>query len=74
MSYAKLRGKIREVFETQKAFAAAMGMDAATISGKLNGRSDWSRKEIELACTLLNIPIEEMQHYFFCPKNCENAI
>lgn len=74
MSYSKLRGKIREVFGTQDAFAVAMGMNTATLSSKLNGRTDWSRAEMELACTLLHIPLEEMHIYFFCPKNCENAI
>lgn len=67
MSYSKLRGKIREVFDTQEAFADAMKMNAATISGKLNGRSDWTRAEMELACSLLSIPMIEMHKYFFCP-------
>lgn len=74
MSYAKLRGKIREAFGTQEAFALAMGLNAATISGKLNGKSDWTRHEIELACTLLHIPMDEMYSYFFYKKSCENAI
>lgn len=74
MSYNKLRGKIREVFGTQEAFAAAMDMNTATVSGKLNGRSDWTRAEMELACSLLGISMLEMHLYFFCPKNCENAI
>lgn len=74
MSYSKLRGKIKEVFGTQDAFAAAMGMNPATLSAKLNNRLDWSRAEMELACTLLGISLMEMHIYFFCPKNCENAI
>ena len=73
MSYAKLRGKIKEVFGTQDAFAVAMEMNTATLSGKLNGRSDWARAEMEQACRLLNIPVTLMHLYFFCPKNCENA-
>lgn len=73
MSYSKLRGKIREVFGTQKAFAEAMEMDVATLSAKLNGRSEWSRCEMEKACILLAIPMGEMHLYFFCPKSCENA-
>lgn len=73
MSYSKLRGKIKEVFGTQEAFASAIGINAATVSGKLNGRSDWTRKEVEGACVALGIPMEEMHIYFFCPKNCENA-
>lgn len=65
MSYSKLRGKIREVFGTQEAFATAMGMNTATISGKLNDKSDWTRAEMELACSLLKIPMLEMHEYFF---------
>ena len=70
MGYPKLRGKIREVFCTQSAFARQMGMNAATVSAKLNGKSDWSRTEMELACTALGIPMSEM-HIFFCPENCD---
>lgn len=66
MGYSKLRGKIREVFGTQAAFACCMDMNAATISAKLNGKSDWSRKEMEAACVALGIPMSEM-HIFFCP-------
>ena len=55
VSYSKLRGKIREVFGTQEAFAVALGINAATISGKLNGEA-------------LHIPMEEMHVYFFTPK------
>lgn len=73
MSYSKLRGKIKEVFGTQDVFAAAMEMNTATLSGKLNGRSDWARAEMEQACRLLNIPMTDMHLYFFCPINCENA-
>lgn len=64
-SYAKLRGKIREVFGSQDAFALDMGMDRSTVSLKLNGKSDWTRNEIEKACYLLHIPIEEVHDYFF---------
>lgn len=73
MSYSKLRGKIREVFGTQEAFATAMGMDKSTLSAKLNGKTDWTKAEMEKACSLLGIPLMEMHFYFFCPKNCENA-
>ena len=43
-SYAKLRGKIKEKFGSQDSFAAAMEMDRSTLSLKLNGKSDWTRK------------------------------
>lgn len=68
MSYAKLRGKIREVFGYEASFAAAMGMNPASLSAKLGNKSPWKREEIEKACTLLGIPIEEVHLYFFHKK------
>lgn len=68
MSYDMLRGKIREVFKTETAFAAAMGMNPATLSAKLNNITPWKREEIEKACELLGIPIEQVHLYFFEKK------
>lgn len=68
LSYAKLRGKIREVFCTNERFAAAMEMDASSLSSKLNNKTPWKREEIEKACALLGIPIEEVYLYFFTVK------
>lgn len=64
-NYAKLRGKIREVFGTQDAFAAAMEMDRSTLSLKLNGKSDWTLPEIDKSCALLYIPVADVYKYFF---------
>ena len=69
MSYAKLRGKIREVFGTNKPFAEAMEMDLSSLSKKLNNRSPWTREELEKACELLHIDISEVHIYFFCSKS-----
>lgn len=74
MSYAKLRGRIREVFGTQESFASAIGIDASTLSKKLNGVSDWTTPEMEKACSALEIPIDQVHQYFFCIRSCENAI
>ena len=48
MSYAKLRGRIREVFGTDEAFSKAMGLNKATISKKLNNKTDWSLSLIHI--------------------------
>ena len=64
-NYKELRGKIRGKFGTQEAFAKAMGMNSASLSLKLNNKSDWTRVEIERACTLLGIPLEDAVLYFF---------
>lgn len=68
MSYSKLKGKIKECFNTNKAFAIAMGMDLSSLSAKINNKSPWKREEIEKACGLLGIPIEDVYLYFFTKK------
>lgn len=64
-TYGKLRERIKAVFGTIGAFSNAMGKDRSTISNKLNGLSPWTQTEIESACKLLNIAIEEVGEYFF---------
>ena len=68
MSYGKLRGKILEVFGTNECFSNALGIDPSSLSAKLNNKSPWKREEIEKACELLGIPIEEVYLYFFTQK------
>lgn len=68
MSYNKLKGRIKEVLGSQAAFADAMNMDRSTMSLKLNGKSEWTRVEIETACHLLEINITEVPAYFFTEK------
>ena len=65
MKYSKLRGKIREVYYNNKNFADPLGMDVSSLSAKLNDKSPWKREEIEKACMLLHIPIEDVHLYFF---------
>lgn len=65
MRYAKLRGKIREVYGTTAKFAEDLGVDSSTLSFKLNGRRTWREDEMAKACELLHIPIETIHEYFF---------
>lgn len=68
MLYAKLRGRIREVFGTQDAFAYAMGMNRVSLSHRLSGKLDWKSSEIVSACALLSIAEEEIVPYFFAVR------
>lgn len=68
MTYAKLRGKIREVFGTNRKFGIAMNMDPSVLSSKLNRKTQWKEDEIARACYVLGIPIEEVWLYFFNEK------
>lgn len=70
MKYGKLRGRIREKYATQSAFASAMGMSITTLSAKLNRKTDWTRAEMERVCRLLYISAEDIPAYFeFNSKN-----
>lgn len=64
-TFGKLRERIREKYKTQKVFALAMGMDISTLNAKLNGLRDWTLSEIESACRLLDIRMDEVKDYFF---------
>lgn len=61
--YPKLRGKIIEVYGSQKAFAEALGTTSATLANKLNGKTEFKRDEIIMSRQLLNI--EDVTPYFF---------
>ena len=53
--YSRLKGKIKEKFNTQNDFAKAMDMTPTTLSAKLKNRSYFSSNEISRAVDLLNI-------------------
>ena len=63
--YSKLRGRIREVFGTQEAFAKALNIHSTSLSARLNDKAQWRREEIVLSCELLSIPIDDVSSYFF---------
>lgn len=66
--FNKLRGRIKERFGSEKAFAEAMGMAPSNLSARLNGKIHWGMVEIRLACDLLKIPDDEVVAYFFTQK------
>lgn len=66
--YAKLRGRIREVCETQERFSDLMGMSKPTISAKLNNKSEFTQPEIIRAVEVLDLKYDEISSYFFTPN------
>lgn len=63
--YRKLKGKIKEVFDTQDSFAKDMEMSKTALSQRLNGSVEWKASEIAKACNLLHIPLSDAYLYFF---------
>jgi transcriptional regulator with XRE-family HTH domain len=63
--YSKLRGRIKEMYGTQDAFAEAIGIGRVSLSEKLNNKVEFRQREINKSCEVLEIPIDEMTDYFF---------
>lgn len=70
--FSKLKGRIKEIYGTQSAFAIAMLMNEATLSNKLNNNVEFSPKEIVRALLLLNIDFGKVKEYFFTLKVQKN--
>ncbi len=66
--FSKLRGRIKEQFGSERAFAEALGMTTSSLSARLNGKTQFGADIIVVSCQLLNIPDEEIGAYFFKPK------
>lgn len=66
--YRKLRGKIREFYETQDDFAKDLGIGRVSLSKRLTNQIDFSQQEIKKSCELLNIEEKEISLYFFTLK------
>lgn len=70
MFFNKLKGKMRELGYTQKKLATELKITAQTLNAKLNGRSDFTLKEI---LKLKNILGLEVLNDFFLISNPKNA-
>lgn len=66
--YSKLRGKIKEVFETQDKFAEALGIGRVSLSQRLTNKLEFSQAEISRGADLLGISRDDIPCYFFTPK------
>lgn len=64
-NYCKLRGKIKEVCNTQDIFAKRLGIGRVSLSQKLNNQREFSQEEILEACNILGIDPTEVHTYFF---------
>ena len=64
-NYSKLLGRVREFGLTQKDVAAQIGVNATTLSLKLNNKARFTASEIDAICKLLDIAKEEIGAYFF---------
>ena len=66
-NYSKLRGKIRELYHTETAFARELEISRVSMSAKLSGHVAFTQEEILKSAKLLNIPDESFHDFFFSP-------
>ncbi len=66
--YSKLKGRIKEKFDTQEKFSAALGLSERSISLKLSSSRGWKQDEIMKAIEVLGLTENDIQSYFFTLK------
>ena len=71
--YSLLRGRIRELFGSEKNFAiklrnSGLSMSAGTFNSRINGNTYFKQPEMQVICKLLQIKLEEMTLYFFTSR------
>lgn len=64
-NYNKLRGLIVEKYGTMGRFSKEIGISETSLSLKLNNRAPFKQSDIEVICSALEIPPEEISVFFF---------
>lgn len=68
-NYSKLRGRIREVFGSEKEFATKLGTSDTAMSLILNNKAQFRQDQIRKSCVLLKITPTKIGDYFFCEES-----
>lgn len=63
--YSYLLGKMKERGFTQESLSKCIGISAVSLNLSLNNKRTFKQDEITKICETLNIPIENVQIYFF---------
>ena len=67
-NYDKLKGRVKEIFDTQENFANAINISTTSLNYKLNNKKKWTQSEIYNSILVLQIPNNEIINYFFTKK------
>lgn len=63
--HSKLRGRIVEKYGTYAAFFKNLNISEVQASNKLNGKAEFSRKDIVQWCGLLDIELKDVGLFFY---------
>jgi len=66
--YSRLKGRIKEKFDTQERFASELNVSIPALIKKLNNKSQFTQTEIDRIRLLLDISSESLDSYFFNKK------
>ena len=68
--FSKLEGRIKEKLKYNNVFAEKIGTSAASLSSKLNNKTDFTASEISTAIEpdVLDLSVNEIGEYFFKVK------
>lgn len=64
-NYNKLKGRIKEYYDTQESFGKSINLSATSINNKLNNRVPFTQDEIFKSISNLHILSNEIQEIFF---------
>nr|DAG49944.1 MAG TPA: Protein of unknown function (DUF739) [Bacteriophage sp.] len=65
--YSKLRGRIRELYGSERNFADKIKMNRSTLSLKCGNKSEFTQSEIFRILNALNLTAADIENYFFTP-------
>ncbi len=68
----KLLGKIVEAGYSQRSLAKELGISKNTLNGKINGKTPFNTKEIEVLCTKLMIVSNYEKADIFLSQSSQN--
>lgn len=63
--HSKLLGRMRERGYTQESLAKSIGINESTMNSKLNGKTYFTTKEIDMICKLLDISTQDIGLFFY---------
>lgn len=66
--YSKLRGLIKEHYNTLKNFSEALGISQTSLNDRLHNRIVFGQDEIERSIALLHIDADDIPRVFFNRK------
>lgn len=71
--YSKLKGKVREVFRTNEAYASFLGISEASLYEKYKSESYFNQNQIDKSMHKFNEGPEMIPAYFFTKKVEKNS-